>query len=422
MNRWLFLLAVALAACFTTGIFADEKLEKPETPLWPQWRGPNRDGQVGGPSWPDRLSKDSLKQLWRIPLGPSYSGPIVADDLVFTTETKNKASEAVVALDRKTGKERWRSEWKGAMTVPFFAAANGSWIRATPATDGQRVFVAGMRDVLVCLNAKSGKEEWRVDFVKELKTPLPDFGFVCSPLLDGDFVYVQAGASFAKLEKQTGKIVWRTLNDKGGMLGSAFSSPIIATIAGKRQLIVQGREKLAGVDIDKGEVLWSQPVPNFRGMNILTPMPVGDAIFTSSYGNKAWLYKVSHDKDRFTVAETWNNNTQAYMSSPVQIDGHAYLHLQNQRLACIDLKSGKKTWTSDDRFGQYWSMVAQGRRILALDQRGELFLIRANSEKFDVIDNLKVSADQTWAHLAVVGDELYIRELNALAAYRWTQK
>lgn len=88
---------------------ADDKPVAPKkTPIWPQWRGPNRDGQASGPAWPDQLSKDSLQQLWRVPLGPSYSGPIVAEDLVFTTETKNKEREIVYALDRKTGKERWR--------------------------------------------------------------------------------------------------------------------------------------------------------------------------------------------------------------------------------------------------------------------------------------------------------------------------
>ena len=134
------------------------------------------------PAWTDRLSKDSLKLLWRVPLGPSYSGPIVTEDLVFTTETKNRESEVVSVLDRMTGKERWRADWKGAMTVPFFAASNGSWIRSTPAYDGERLNVAGMRDVLVCQEARTGKEEWRIDFVRELKTPLPEFGFVCSPL------------------------------------------------------------------------------------------------------------------------------------------------------------------------------------------------------------------------------------------------
>lgn len=418
MNRWLFPLAIALAACLTTGSLADEKLEKPETPPWPQWRGPTRDGQVGGPAWPDRLSKGSLTPLWRVPLGPSYSGPIVADDLVFTTETKNKETEIVYALDRKTGKERWRAEWKGAMTVPFFAASNGSWIRSTPAYDGERLYVAGMRDVLVCLDAKTGKEAWRCDFVKELKTPLPDFGFVCSPLVDGDFVYVQAGASVAKLDKKTGTIIWRSLEGKGGMLGSAFSSPMIATLAGKRQLVVQGREKMAGVDLSSGEVLWAQVVPSFRGMNILTPLPIGDCIFTSSYQNKAWLYKICAEKERYAVSDAWSSKTQGYMSSPVLINGYIYLHLQNQRFTCIDQKTGERTWTSRP-FGKYCSLVAQGDRILALDQRGTLLLIKANPKEFELIDSLKVSEQETWAHVAVSGDEVYIRELNALAAYRW---
>jgi outer membrane protein assembly factor BamB len=419
MKRALFIFLLVSSFSLPTFISAGDKTEVPKkSNIWPQWRGPSRDGQWTGPAWPDRLSKESLPLLWRIPLGPSYSGPVVAEDLVFTTETKNKESEVVYGLDRKTGKERWRAEWKGAMTVPFFAAPNGSWIRSTPAYDGERLYVAGMRDVLVCLDAKTGKEEWRVDFVKELKTPLPDFGFVCSPLVDGDAVYVQAGACAAKLDKKTGKISWRTLEDKGGMFASAFSSPVIATLSGKRQLVVQGREKLAGVDLENGAVLWSQVVPSFRGMNILTPTVVGDAIFTSSYQNKAWLYKISREGDRYTVAEVWTSKAQAYMSTPVVIDGHAYLHLQNQRFTCIDLKTGGRTWTSK-AFGKYCSLVAQGDRILALDQRGVLLLIKANPKEFELLDEMKISDADTWAHLAVSGDELFIRELNALAVHRW---
>jgi outer membrane protein assembly factor BamB len=412
-------LAIAVIVAAPLPLHAQNNPGPKETQTaWPQWRGPNRDGTLKGSPWPERLTKDSLTPLWRVPLGPSYSGPIVTDTLVFSTETKDKETEIAYAFDRTTGKEVWRTEWKGAISVPFFAAANGSWIRSTPAFDGERLYVAGMRDVLVCLEAKSGMELWRVDFVKELKTEPPAFGFVCSPLVDGEAVYVQAGASVVKLNKLTGRILWRALQDEGGMNGSAFSSPIIADLANRRQLVVQTRAKLAGVDLEKGDVLWSQVVPAYRGMNILTPVVVDNAIFTSSYQNKSWLYKVGAAKDQYAVTEAWSNNAQAYMSSPVVIGGYVYVHLQNQRFTCIDLKTGERTWTSEP-FGKYCSLVCQGDRILGLDQRGMLLLIRANPKQFELVDSLKIAEAETWAHLAVFGDELVVRELNALAAFRW---
>jgi outer membrane protein assembly factor BamB len=107
------------------------------------------------------------------------------------------------------------------------------------------------------------------------------------------------------------------------------------------------------------------------------------------------------------------------MSSPVIIDGHAYMHLRNQRFACVDLTNGKVSWASNKRFGRYWSMVAQKDRILALDQEGILRLIRANPKKWELLDSRAISEDETWAHLAVAGKQLFIRELHAVAAYQW---
>ncbi|MCA9114574.1 MAG: PQQ-binding-like beta-propeller repeat protein [Planctomycetaceae bacterium] len=389
-----------------------------EAGVWNQWRGPNRDGQVQGAPWPGTLDEETLVRRWRVELPPGYSGPVVSESAVFVAGTEDKKNEVVLALDRATGKELWRASWPGAMSVPFFAASNGSWIRATPAFDGESLYVAGMRDVLVSLNAATGGIQWRVDFAEQLETPLPAFGFASSPLLDGDFLYVQAGAAFLKLEKATGNIVWRVLSDKGGMMGSAFSSPIITTLAGKRQLVVQTRLKLAGVDPDSGDVLWEQEVPNFRGMNILTPVRFEDGIFTSSYQNKAWLYNAARADGKFEITEAWDSNTRGYMSTPVVINGHAYLHLQNQRFACIDLKTGERKWTSQP-FGKYWSLVAQGDRILALDNQGKLLLIQASPEKFELIDERTVSEEETWAHLAVSNQDVFVRELKAVSAFRW---
>ena len=387
---------------------------------WAQWRGPTRDGKVQGAIWPARIGEDNLKLLWRNDdLAESYASPIVSADRVFTVETRDKKREIVRALDRKTGKQVWEYEWQGSLSVPFFAAANGSWVRATPALDGDRLYVGGIRDVLVCLDAKTGKEIWRVDFVERFKAPVPTFGFVSSPLVVDDAVYVQAGASFVKLNKTTGETLWRTLPDEGGMNGSAFASPILATLHGKPQLLVQTRTQLAGISPDNGSVLWQQKVDAFRGMNILTPTAYDNTIFTSAYGGKTVQFKIDSTNGNHTVTQAWDNRTQGYMTSPVVINDHAYLLGRNKRFMCISLATGETKWTTEKSFSEYWSLVAQGDRILALDQRGILFFIHANSEKFELIDERKISEQDTWAHLVVVGNELFIRERKAMAAFEW---
>lgn len=407
------LVIFCLSVSATQALFA----EAPMKASWPQWRGPQRDGQISAADWPSSLTEQHLARMWSVPLGPSYSGPIVAAERVFVTETRDKKYEVVRAFDRSTGGQIWETQWEGAMKVPFFAASNGSWIRATPTLDGDRLYVAGMKDVLVCLDANSGTVLWKLDFVADTGAPLPEFGFVSSPLVHGEHVYVQAGASFAKLDKFTGKIVWQTLKDEGGMYGSAFSSPVVATLTGVEQLVVQTRSSLAGVSLENGAVLWSQEINSFRGMNILTPTVIGDTIFTSCYGGRSSLFDIERNDSNWKVVESWNHKSQGYMSSPQVIDGHIYMHLKNRRFVCLDAKSGEERWTTKP-FGKYWSMVANGDKIVALDEVGELLLIQASPEEFKLIDSVSV-ADNAWAHVAIVGDQIFVRNLDAIKVFDW---
>ncbi len=384
---------------------------------WDQWRGPNRDGKISGVNWPESIDETSLKRSWSVNLGPSYSGPVVVGDRVFTTETRDKKYEVVTAFDRTSGTKLWSTDWEGSMSVPFFARSNGDWIRATPVYSEGRLYVAGMRDVLVCIDAETGAQLWKVDFPAELGTAVPSFGFVCSPLIDGDALYVQAGGAFCKLDKNSGKLIWRGLDDGGGMNGSAFSSPIIETIAGKRQAIVQTRPSLCGVDLETGETLWSQEIPTFRGMNIITPTVYGDSLFNSSYGGTTQLISVQSSGDKFELKQKWNLPAQGYMTTPVVIDGYAYTHLRNQRFACYDLTNGVEKWRTKP-FGKYASLVAAGDKILALDQTGQLMMIRANPEAFELISTRKVG-DDSWAHLAVRGNQIFVRNLKELVAFEF---
>ncbi|MEM6799344.1 MAG: PQQ-binding-like beta-propeller repeat protein [Planctomycetota bacterium] len=391
---------------------------------WPQWRGPTRDGHAGGNTWPTSLSADNLTLAWRVELGPSYSGPIVVGDRVFTTETRGKKTEVASAYNRRTGERLWSIEWPGAMRVPFFAAANGSWIRATPACDGDTLYVAGIRDVLVALDTASGDERWRVDFTERFGTSVPSFGCASSPVVEGDAVYVQAGDGFVKLDKSTGETAWRLETGGGGMSGGAFSSPLMASLGGKQLAVVQTRLELKGVEPDSGQEQWSQPIAAFRGMNILTPILYNGAVFTSAHTGRSQLWRLGESADGGGLAEVWSNKSQAYMSSPVIVDDHLYLHLRNQRVQCIDLATGEEAWRSRP-FGKYQSMAVLPAgpggepMILSLDERGELLLIKATPKAFELVDSRKVSQDEAWAHIAVCGGQVFVRELNALAAYDW---
>ena len=383
---------------------------------WNQWRGPKRTG-ISSLTWPDTLSNKKLVEERVIPLQASYSGPIVVGDQVFVTETRDKTEEVVTAYRISDGKSLWETRWEGSLKVPFFAAANGSWIRATPAWDDGRLYVGGIQDVLVCLDGQTGDVIWKRDFPADAGTAMPAFGFASSPLVDGEFVYVQAGGGFHKLNKLTGEIVWKSLDDGGGMNGSAFSSPFIATLAGKRQAIVLTRASLNGVDLETGKQLWSQNVPAYRGMNIVTPTVFEDGIFLSTYGGTSQFFQISSDGDAFEVSQKWNTPIQGYMTSPVVIDGYAYLRLRNQRFCCFELETGEVKWRTKP-YGKYASLIAAGDKIMALDERGDLILFKADPEKFEIIDTRKV-ADDSWAHLAATEDRLFIRDLNELKIFKW---
>lgn len=415
------ILPILAAACLSVSLDHQPEMDlAADAGSWTQWRGPSRDGQFSGPDWPDRLRDERTRLLWRVDgLSPSYCGPIVSEDRVFTAGTLDKSVEVVRAYERDSGDLLWQTQWEGSVRVPFFAAKNGSWMRSTPTFDGERLYVAGMRDVLVCLAGDSGEILWQVDFVSEFDAPPPDFGFVCSPLVTDEHVYVQAGASLCKLNKRTGEIIWRALKDKGGMFGSAFSSPIKATLAGRDQIVVLSRTHMSGVEPESGAVLWTTPVKAFRGMNILTPVVANDGILTATYGGRTQLLKIRESESELEAESVWNNRIQGNMTSPVIFDGHAYFLNRSNRFCCVRLSDGEIAWISPPTGDDYWSLIAQSGRILALSDSGLLRLVEATPSAYTLIDETSIADAQTWAHLAVAGSHIVVREQNALALYDW---
>jgi outer membrane protein assembly factor BamB len=387
---------------------------------WPQWRGAERNGTYRGEAWPVRLSAEQCSLEWTQALGSSYSMPVLDLQRIFVTESVDSDTESVKAFDRSNGKLQWSTTWKAGMKVPFFARSNGSWMRSTPALHDGKLFVMGMQETLVCLDAISGDVVWRLNIPSSLDTPDPSFGGVSSPLLHDGHLYVQAGGGVVKVGAGSGHILWSSALSKDAMNSSPFSSPIIAQLGGVPQLVVLGRSGLNGLDMADGSSLWRRDVPAFRGMNILTPTIIGEGVFTATYGGKAHLFQPGQSSDGvWSVSESWQQKFQGYMSSPVVVGDHAYIHGRSGRLVCLDTVSGAIAWTSGKSFTKYCSIVANGDRLLVLSTDGKLRLLAANPERCEILDELRVSDEETWAHLSMADDQVVIRSLNHLSVFRW---
>ena len=409
---------VALACEFPAHVEADEATARPVaaptavSSTWNQWRGPRRDGVWEG-KLPDSLS--DLKLAWEKSLSPSYSGPVTDGKTVYTTETVDKKFERVTAFGLKSGEMIWTNQWEGAIKVPPYAAANGSWIKSTPALTDELLVVVGIRDELICLDRASGNVEWRVDLAERFGSQRPNFGAVCSPLVDGDAIYVQGGGATLKLLLASGETVWRGL--AGEEDDDAFSSPVIATLAGVRQLVVQTRTKLCGVSIANGQTLWSEPIEAYRNMNVLTPTIIGDQVFTAAHSGRSQMFDISRLDDQWVVEEKWSQKIQAYMSSPVVDDKTIFLHSKNERLTALDIETGDILWTGQP-MGKYQSLVRNDDVILVLDADGELLAVLPNRDRLEIRDRLKV-ADDSWAYLGVFGGGLIVRDLNSIKVFRF---
>ena len=207
---------------------------------WPQWLGPDRTGISTETGFLKTWPKNGPEVLWQKNLGVGFSGISVADGRVFTMFAKGD-DEFVVCLNEESGEEIWRfrtggmyEEWQGA-TDP---GRSRRWTGIGSTSSAQR-------DAWYALNAGNGETIWSVNLVDGLGGRLPRFGFSTSPLVEGDFLYLEAatrGGTFLALRRDDGKVAWASQNDV-----ASYSSPIAVDLAGARQVIYFSGDALVGL-------------------------------------------------------------------------------------------------------------------------------------------------------------------------------
>src|SRR5438477_3474882 len=277
---------------------------------WPQWRGPQRTGHAAAEAQVPGALPNELKVLWRLDIGGGFSSPVIAAGKLAYLDAQD-GKEVAHLVDSRTGKELWR--------VPYgemFADEWGPGPRSTPILDGDRLYVQSCRGEFRCLNLADGKVIWGVSFEKDFGVEFVGSkanegtasrrGNDGSGVIDGDRIFLPVGsshgASLVCFDKRTGKIFWKSQNDE-----AAYSSLMIATLAGVKQVVYFSADALMGIASSDGKLLWRVPLKTNAKRHAATPIIFGDSVIVNSHSIGLVCVKIKKEGDELKASTAWEN-------------------------------------------------------------------------------------------------------------------
>ena len=378
---------------------------------WPDFRGPNRDGRYDETAIRTDWPESGLPVLWRQPIGLGYASFVVADGRAFTIEQR-RHQEVVAAYDVETGRELWTHGWDSA----FVETMGGDGPRATPTYHAGRIYALGAAGELRCLKAETGALVWRHNILTENNAANLTWGMAGAPLIVDDKVIVLPGGSGGKsvvaYNETTGAPVWSSLDD-----AQAYTSPMVVTLAGVRQIVVVSANRVAALTVDDGRLLWEHPWVNFNGISVAQPLMLGnDRIFISAgYGHGAVALELTRAGDRLVPRMVWETNRMKNkFTSSVLHQGYIY-GLDETILACLDASSGELKWKGG-RYG-YGQIMLAGDRLMVLSEDGDLAMVKATPERYEETARFKAIEGKTWNHPVIAGGRLLVRNTREMAAF-----
>jgi outer membrane protein assembly factor BamB len=384
----------------------------PESPLdWPRFRGPAMDGRYEGEiltAWP----AEGLPRIFRQPVGGGYASFVIAGGRAFTIEQRRER-EVVAAYDLATGREIWTRAW----TAEFRETLGGDGPRATPTWDEGVVYTLGAEGNLAALDEASGEVFWERNILEDAGARNLTWGMAASPLVVDEKLVVlpggSDGSSVVAYDKRTGAVLWKSLDDR-----QAYTSPMLVTLAGERQILAVGERRALGLAVEDGSLLWDHPWVTNQGINVAQPLLLGgNRIFLSAgYGHGAEAVEVNADESGFRARSLWSNTRMKNkFTSSVLHEGFVY-GLDEAILACIDPSTGELKWKGG-RYG-YGQIVLASGHLIVLTERGELALVEATPDKHVELARFQAIEGKTWNHPAIADGILLVRNADEMAAFR----
>jgi outer membrane protein assembly factor BamB len=376
---------------------------------WPQFLGPERNGVYSGPplatSWP----ASGPRKVWQKQVGEGFAGPVVAANHLILFHRIAK-EEIVEAFDARTGSPQWRSAYPTAYRDDF---GFDEGPRATPVVADGRVYAFGAEGKLTALDLETGRVIW-TDDTRRFGVRKAFFGAAGSPFVEDGRVITNIGGSLAGKEAgivafkaDTGAVLWTATNHE-----ASYSSPVGATLDGKRVVVFLTRQGLVGLDPATGAIrfqrLWRSR--SAASVNAATPLVIGDSIFISAtYETGAALVRVKGSD----LSPVWSSDDvmSNHYATSVYSNGYLFGFHGRQEFSpsfrAVDLKAGKVMW-SMDRF-KAGTVLLAGERLLIMRETGELVLAAASPQEYRVLAQAQIVPPTVRSYPALADGFLYAR-------------
>tara|TARA_R110002049_G_scaffold27321_2_gene93960 strand:+ start:15863 stop:17131 length:1269 start_codon:yes stop_codon:yes gene_type:complete len=376
---------------------------------WTTWRGSNGDNHAAeGTRIPLRWDVETGQNiLWKSKVpGRGHSTPVVIDEGIFlTTSEESTQTQSVLKIDSDSGKvvDRWVIH-QG--TLPDRIHPNNSHASATMAFDGEHLFAVFHTDDSIAVTALTtdGRILWQ-QRVCEFVPSRFQFGFGASPLIEDGLVIVAAeydgpDSGLYALDARNGKQVWKVKRPSN----LNFATPIAATIAGQRQVLLAGAEMVTAYDPQTGRSLWK--VDASTEAICSTVVWDGRRVITSGGNPASGTWCVSGDG---TEKLLWQNQYKCYEQSLLAIPNYVFAVTDNGVAFCWRTSDGKEMWKSR-LFGGGISAspLLVGDRIYIASEAANVFVVSATPDRFDLLAE-NPSGNSLFATPVAVNDRLYLR-------------
>jgi outer membrane protein assembly factor BamB len=393
---------------------------------WLTWGGPRKDFTVTTTGLATTWPAEGPPRVWSRTLGDGYSGMAVENGILYTAYRRG-ADDVIVALDAASGKTLWEAAYAAPFTNAYPELV-GPGPYAMPQIVGDRLIVASGIGHVRSLDKRTGKSVWAHDLYTEFTANKLPFGYSNHALPYKDTLIVLAGGG-GLWTRMTGRgasgvLAFRQRDGsvawQGLTIENAHSSPLLINVDGQPQVVALLAQEVIGFSPDSGELLWRHPHPTGNGLAISTPLWGPDNILfvSSAYSGGARGLQLRQANGKTEVRELWHNpRVQAHFVTLIRLGDHVVVSSGHSGPAFMTAVNIRTGALAWQQRGLAKAQLLHADgKLVILDEDGTLALATATPQKFEILAQTPLLKKVSWTPPTMVGTRLYVRDRATIMA------